>query len=198
MVVDIGGGRSEMAVLALGSIVVSTSLPLGGYELDEAIVRYLNEQHALLIGQEQAELVKLEIGSVTPLGEELSTEVAGRDRLSGLLRRASLGSEEVREALTRPVARIVEAVKETLDRTPPELAGDIVQRGVTLVGGGALLRGIDTLLRSETGLPVSVAEAPLLAVAKGAGRTLEESPLLEQISKSRRARSNRARFRFDR
>jgi rod shape-determining protein MreB len=195
MIVDIGGGRSEIAVLALGSMVVSASLALGGYELDDAIVRYVNEQHSLLIGQEQAEVVKLEIGSITPLQQELTTEVAGRDRLTGLLRRTSLNSAEVREALTRPVTRIVEAVKETLDRTPPELSGDIVKRGLLLVGGGALLRGIDDLLRRETGLPVTIADTPLLTVATGAGRSLEEYPLPQRSGDQRVSRTARQRRR---
>ena len=184
-VVDIGGGTSEMAVIALGGMVVSHSLPVGGYELDEAIVRHLNEEHRLLIGQEQAEQVKLEIGSALPLGEERQTTVAGRHLVSGLLTRAKLGSEEVRRALERPIAHILDAVKETLERTPPELAADVGADGVVLVGGGALLPGIAERLHAETEIPVAVADAPLLCVAIGAGESLEEIATLKRAAKPR-------------
>jgi rod shape-determining protein MreB and related proteins len=175
MVVDIGGGTSEMAVISLGGIVVAQSLRLGGYELDEAIVRYVKMKRNLLIGQERAEEVKIAIGSVLPdRGDHGEGAVAGRDLTTGLLRRIPLETEEVREALEQPIAQIVEAIKGTLEITPPELARDIATSGLVLVGGGALLRGIDARLQAETGVHATVAESPLTAVAIGAGRSLEE------------------------
>jgi rod shape-determining protein MreB len=175
MVVDIGGGTSEMAVISLGGIVVAQSLRLGGYELDEAIVRHVRDRYKLLIGQQRAEEVKIAIGSTRPDSSEGSeADVAGRDLTTGLLRRITIGSEEIQEAIERPIEQIVDAVRGTLDQTPPELAADIADRGLMLVGGGALLRGMDERLRVETGLPVHVAESPLTCVAIGAGRSLEE------------------------
>jgi rod shape-determining protein MreB len=185
MIVDIGGGTSETAVIALGGMVVSRSLRVGGYELDEAIVRHVSQVHKLLIGQEQAERAKLEIGSVVAGGELGDTQVAGRDLLTGLLRRAPLTSDELRGVLRRAAEPIVAAVKDTLEVTPPELAADIGDRGLVLVGGGALLRGMDELLAQETDLPVHVADAPLTCVALGAGHSLEE---IETLEHSRRAR----------
>ena len=184
LVVDVGGGTSEMAVTALGGMVVSHSLRVGGYDLDDAIVRLVQNEEKLLIGQEQAEALKLELGAAVPgTGVPESGEVAGRDLVTGLLRRASVGAEQVREALERPLAQIVVAVTELLERTPPELAADIGDRGLTLVGGGALLPGFDTLLRNESGLAVAVDDDPLTTVARGAGRALEE---LEHLPASRR------------
>lgn len=180
MIVDIGGGTSETAVIALGGMVVSRSLRVGGYELDEAIVRHVNQEHKLLIGQEQAERAKLQIGSVVADRELADTQVAGRDLLTGLLRRIPLRAAEVRSVLEGAAAPIVETVKDTLEATPPELAADIGHRGLVLVGGGALLRGMDKLLSDETGLPVQVAEAPLTCVALGAGESLETIATLEQ------------------
>jgi rod shape-determining protein MreB len=181
MVVDIGGGTSETAVIALGGSVVATSLRVGGYELDEAIVRHVQQHYKLLIGQEQAEEVKIAIGSALPFAdEEQETQVAGRDLITGLLRRVALTADEVRAALRRPLVQIVEAVKDTLERTPPELAGDIGTRGFVLVGGGALLRRIDELLRQETQLPVTIAPSPLTCVALGAGHSLDELAALER------------------
>ncbi len=175
MVVDIGGGTSEMAVISLGGIVVAQSLRIGGYELDEAIVRHVRDRYQLLIGQQRAEEVKIAIGSTRPdSSDDGEADVAGRDLTTGLLRRIAISSEEIREAIERPIAQIVEAVRGTLDQTPPELAADIADRGLMLVGGGALLRGMAERLRSETGLPVHVAESPLTCVAIGAGRSLEE------------------------
>jgi len=180
MVVDIGGGTSEMGVTALGGLVVEHSIRVGGYELDEAIVRLLQNSEKLLIGQEQAEALKIEIGTALPVaGRADHAEVAGRDLVTGLLRRAGVYADEVRSALSRPLAQIVDAVKDVLERTPPELASDIAQRGLMLVGGGALLPGLDELLRQETGLPVTVDDDPLTTVARGAGQALEELERLE-------------------
>jgi rod shape-determining protein MreB len=175
LVVDIGGGTSEMAVTALGGMVVSHSLRVGGYELDDAIVRLVATRQTLLIGQEQAEGLKLAIGAATRRSIDApSAEVAGRDLVTGLLRRATIDAGEVQAALSRPLGRIVDAVTSLLERTPPELSADISSGGLTLVGGGALLRGFDDLLHTETGLVVTVADAPLTAVARGAGAALEE------------------------
>jgi rod shape-determining protein MreB len=186
MVVDIGGGTSETAVISLGGIVVANSLRVGGYELDDAIVRHVQEHHKLLIGQEQAEAVKITIGSALPCSDEQETQVAGRDLVTGLLRRIALDADEIRAALRRPLRTIVDAVIDTLERTPPELAADIGTRGFVLVGGGALLRGIDELLRQETQLPVTVAPSPLTCVALGAGQSLDELTRLEVPARRRR------------
>jgi rod shape-determining protein MreB and related proteins len=183
MVVDIGGGTSEMAVISLGGIVVAQSLRVGGYELDEAIIRHVRERHRLLIGHERAEEVKLAIGSTRPdRRDHGETDVAGRDLTSGFLRRVMLEAEEVRTALEQPVAQIVETITGTLELTPPELAADIGERGLTLVGGGALVRGIDERVRTETGLPVHVADSPLTSVAIGAGHSLEELATYRRLS----------------
>jgi rod shape-determining protein MreB len=190
MIVDIGGGTSETAVIALGGIVVANSLRLGGYELDDAIVRHVQQEHKLLIGQEQAEEVKIAIGSALPLAEEQETDVAGRDLITGLLRRVALTADEVHSALRRPLAQLVDTVKDTLERTPPELAADVGTRGFVLVGGGALLRRIDDLLRQETELPVMIAPSPLTCVALGAGHSLDELAALER-SRSRLSASSR-------
>jgi rod shape-determining protein MreB len=184
LVVDVGGGTSEMAVTALGAMVVSHSLPVGGYELDEAIVRWLQEEQKLLIGQEQAERLKLAIGSATEGTETSATgEVAGRDLLTGLLRRTEVDAAQVRRALERPLAQIVEAVRDLLERTPAELASDIAARGLMLVGGGALLPGFDQLLRAETRLTVTLDHDPLTTVARGAGNSLDE---IESLTRARR------------
>jgi rod shape-determining protein MreB len=191
MVVDIGGGTTEVAVISLGGIVVARSLRVGGYEMDEAIVRYVRDNHTLLIGQESAEDAKIEVGSAFDTGEVLDTEVSGRDLLTGGLRRSALTAKEVREALRRPVTQIVEAVKDTLEATPPELAADIASRGIVLVGGGALLRGLDELMRRETHLPVYQADSPLTCVATGAGMSLEELPVIRRASERRPRQRNR-------
>jgi rod shape-determining protein MreB and related proteins len=186
LVVDVGGGTSEMAVTALGGLVAANSIRVGGYELDDAIVRLLQENEKLLIGQEQAEALKLEIGTaIAGLDVPPSAEVAGRDLVTGLLRRASVDADGVRAALERPLGQIVDAVKDLLERTPPQLFSDIAERGLMLVGGGALLRGFDELLRRETRLPVTVADDPLTTVARGAGQALEELATL----RARRSRS---------
>lgn len=189
LVLDVGGGTSEMAVIALGGIVVSSSLPVGGYDLDEAIVRFVQQEHRLLVGQEQAERVKLEIGSALEGHAAVpEADIAGREMASGLLSRISLGADEVRVALERPLGRIVAALKELLERTPAELAGDIAARGVTLVGGGTLLPGFAELVALETGLPVSSDPDPLTAVARGAGAALAELDSIRRGSGSRRRR----------
>jgi len=174
MVVDIGGGTTEVAMIALGGIVASRSIRIGGDELDEAIIQYVRRAYNLLIGERSAEEIKIAIGSAFPVREETAVDVRGRDLVSGLPRTIRMTSAEIREALAEPVQAIVEAVKQTLERTPPELAADIVDRGLILVGGGALLRGMDRLLAEETGMPVSLTDDPLAAVVMGTGRVLEE------------------------
>ena len=185
-------GTSEMAVIALGGIVVSHSLPVGGYDLDDAIVRFAHEQHRLLVGHEQAERVKLEIGSALDGHAAVAeTEVAGRHMSTGMLTRITLGDDEVRQALERPLNRIVLALKDLLEQTPEQLASDIADRGVTLVGGGTLLPGFRELVQRETGLPVSRDTEPLTTVARGAGSALEELGTLRRTSKSSRGRRRR-------
>jgi rod shape-determining protein MreB len=175
LVVDIGGGTTETAVTALGGLAVVNSIKVGGYQMDVAIVRTVQQRERLLIGQEQAEALKIEIGSASPnVTVDEYADVAGRDLATGLLRRASITATQTRDALQRPLEQIVAAVKELLDLTPPELSADVIEHGITLVGGGALLRGLDLLLEAETGLPVSIADAPLTTVALGAGQALEE------------------------
>jgi rod shape-determining protein MreB len=187
MVVDIGGGTTEVAVIALGGTVVSSSLRVGGYEMDDAIVDHAKKSHGLLIGQERAEQVKIEIGGALESAEPSRAEVAGRDQVSGVLRRITLHSEEVQGALEGPITRIVDAVKETLERTPPQLAADVVERGIALAGGGALLRRIDARLRAETGVPVHLVESPLTCVALGAGQSLEEFEATARAARAARA-----------
>jgi rod shape-determining protein MreB len=189
LVVDVGGGTSEMAVVALGGMVVSHSIKVGGYELDEAIVRSLQQSQNLLIGQEQAEQLKLEIGrAVAGPGPPEQSTVAGRDLVTGLLRRAGTDADQIQSALERPLSAIVAAVKELLDHTPAELSSDLADRGLMLVGGGALLRGFDELLRRETHLAVTIAEEPLTAVARGAGAALDELSTLKHITGLQRPR----------
>jgi rod shape-determining protein MreB and related proteins len=174
LIVDVGGGTSEVAVISLGGIVVSQSLRIGGYELDEAILSYMRREHNLALGQRSAEQLKIDIGSAYELPEELEAEVRGRELVSGLPKALVLTSEELREALAEPVRAIVDAIKETLEQTPPELAADISNRGVVLAGGGSLLRGFEERLRAETEMPTVLTESPLTCVAVGAGRSLEE------------------------
>jgi rod shape-determining protein MreB len=174
LVVDVGGGTSEMAVTALGGMVVSHSVRVGGYDLDDAIVKLLQDTSRLLIGQEQAEAVKIEIGAARPVpGEPKVAEVAGRDLASGLLRRTTVDADAVTAALQRPLEQIIEGLELVLERTPPELAADIADRGLMLVGGGALLREFDALIRARTGLAVTKSDDPLTTVALGAGLALE-------------------------
>ena len=174
MIVDIGGGTTEVAVISMMGMVAAKSLRIAGDELDEAIMAYLRRQHAFIVGEATAERIKIELGSAFPLEEELSIEVMGRDQAKGLPRSVTIRSEEIREALKEPLDQIVGAVLETLENTPPELAGDIYSRGIVLAGGGAMLRGLDKLIMRETrGIPVHVADDPLRAVANGAGLFIE-------------------------
>jgi rod shape-determining protein MreB and related proteins len=192
MVIDVGGGTTEVAVISLGGMVVWESIRVGGYEMDDAIVDHVKNMHKLLIGQETAEAAKIEIGSVSPDDDDSETTVAGRDLVTGLLRRVTVSGADVRRALEGPVGRIVAAVKDTLERTPPELAADLGVRGIVLAGGGSLLRGLDEKLRDEVGLPVQVAESPLTCVVEGAGRSLDELETLDRAAKAqRKSRSRR-------
>jgi rod shape-determining protein MreB and related proteins len=193
MIVDIGGGTTEVAVLSLGEVVVWQSIRVGGYELDEAIVRHLDANERLLVGLETAEAAKIACGSAWDLPEQIDADVAGRDRLTGLLRRATLTSDDARTAMAQPVAAIVDAVVQTLETTPPELAADISTRGIVLAGGGALLRGLDRRLAAETNLAVHIADAPLEAVVTGAGATLEETTFLRATARRRSTRRRRRR-----
>jgi rod shape-determining protein MreB len=187
LVVDVGGGTSEMAVTALGGLVVAHSIRVGGYELDEAIVRTLQEREHLLVGQEQAEALKLEIGSALPgVRDNAESEIAGRDLLTGLLRRVRVGADTVRGALQRPLKQIIDAVDQLLEQTPPQLAADLATGGLTLVGGGALLPGLDRLLEQETGLTVTLDPEPLTTVARGAGAALEDVKRFHQPERRRR------------
>jgi len=173
MIVDIGGGTTEVAVISLGGIVFSKSVRVAGDEMDQAIIQHLKRTYNMMIGERTAEDIKITIGSAYPLKEELEIQVKGRDQVLGLPKIITITSEEIREALREPVSSIVEGVRITLERTPPELSADIVDRGVVLAGGGALLRGLDQLLMKETGLHVAIAEDPLSAVVLGTGRYLE-------------------------
>ncbi len=173
MIVDIGGGTTEVAVISLGGIVFFKSIGVAGDEMDEAIIQHLKRTYNMLVGERTSEDIKIKIGSVFPLKEELEMQVKGRDQVLGLPKVLTITSEEIREALREPTNAIVDAVRVTLERTPPELAADIVDRGVVLAGGGALLRGLDQLLAKETGLHVTIAEDPLTAIVLGTGKYLE-------------------------
>lgn len=174
MVVDIGGGTTDIAVISLGGIVLSQSLRVGGNKMDEAIIRHIRNTYNLMIGDPTAEEVKIKIGSAYPLAQELSMEIRGRDLIAGLPKTVEVTSDEIREALTDPVRQIAEKLCDVLENTPPELSSDIIERGITLTGGGALVRGLDQLLSSVTDIPVRVAENALECVAIGTGRALEE------------------------
>jgi rod shape-determining protein MreB len=193
MVVDIGGGTSEVAVISLGGMVVSRSLRVGGYEFDDAIISHLRREHHVAVGQPTAEQLKLDIGSAWPLEDELTAEVRGRDVVTGLPKELVLTSDEIRATLAEPLSEIVLAVKETLEETPPELAADIAEHGITMAGGGSLLRGIDRLLNEETGMDARLAESPLTCVAEGAGHSLEEFDALAAGTGSRRRLVSRLR-----
>jgi rod shape-determining protein MreB and related proteins len=189
MIVDVGGGTTEVAVISLGGIVVSVSLRVGGDEMDEAIISHTKREYKLLIGNQTAEEIKLEVGSAHRMRDEVQAEVRGRDMLTGLPKTVIISSEEVRHALEEPVSQIVDAIKSTLDKTPPELAADIMDRGIVLAGGGALLTGLDERLRHETQMPVQLAESPLTCVAVGSGRSLELLEVMQRTSKSAKSRN---------
>ncbi len=180
MVVDIGGGTTDIAVISLEGICISRSLRVGGNKMDEVIMRHIKSAHNLMIGDRTAEEIKIKIGSAYPLEEEMTMDVRGRDLVAGLPRTVQVTSVEIREALAEPITQIVERVKAVLEQTPPELSADIIERGVWLTGGGALLRGLDRLLSVATDIPVHVAEDPLSCVAIGTGRALEEFPAIRQ------------------
>jgi rod shape-determining protein MreB len=187
MVIDIGGGTSEIAVIALSGIVNNISIRIAGDEMNEAIVLYLKKNYNLLIGELMAEEIKIRIGSAFPLEREESMEIRGRDLIAGVPKTMTVSSVQVREALAEPIDAIVEALRQSLERTPPELSADILDRGIVLTGGGALLRGLDKRLRQETNLPVNQADDPLTCVVRGCGRVLENMPQYEKVlMKSRR------------
>jgi rod shape-determining protein MreB len=188
MVVDIGGGTSEVAVISLGGIVTSKSLRIAGDEFDEAISNYIKKEYNLMIGDRTAEEIKINIGSAYPLEKEEWYEIKGRDLITGLPKTIKVSSTEIRDALKEPVMAIVDAIKQTLEKTPPELAADIMERGIMLTGGGALLKGLDKLISKETGLPVHIAERPLDCVALGAGKALEEIETLQKVMINRSSR----------
>jgi rod shape-determining protein MreB len=181
MVVDIGGGTTEVAVISLGGIVVSRSIRIGGDELDEAIIDWVKKEYNLLLGERTAEQIKMAIGSAFPYAEEPAAEVRGRDLVSGLPKTIVLSSPEIREAIEEPVQQTVDAVKFTLDKTPPELSADVMERGIVLTGGGALLHGIDERLAYETGMPIVTADRPLQSVVVGSGKCLEEFDALQGV-----------------
>ena len=181
MVVDIGGGTSEVAVISLGGIVTSLSVRVGGDELDNAIIQYIKKEYSLMLGERTAEEIKIAVGSAFPTPDEPHAEIRGRDLVTGLPRTIVVSAEEVRRAMDEPVNAIIDAVKATLDRTPPELSGDIMDRGVVLTGGGALLRALPERLTHETGMPIIVAERSLEAVVLGSGKCVEEFEALQQV-----------------
>jgi len=182
MVVDIGGGTTEIGVISLGGLVRSKSIRVGGDKFDQAIVDYVKKKFNLLIGDRTAEEVKIEIGTAIPMEKEMKMTIKGRDQVTGLLKSMEISSKEVREAIMEPLKEIAAAVKEILEVMPPDLASDIVENGIVLTGGGSLIRGLDSYLSKLVKLPVFVSEEPLLAVAKGTGRMLEEIELLQSIS----------------
>ncbi len=181
MIVDIGGGTTEVAVISLGGIVASQSARVAGDELDEAIIQFIKKEYALALGERTAEEVKIALGSAWPLQEELTAEIRGRDLVTGLPKTIVTSTEEIREAIAEPISAIVDAVKITLDQTPPELAADIMERGIVLTGGGALLLGLPERLQAETGMPIEVADNPLYSVVLGSGQILEEFDAIKDV-----------------
>ena len=181
MVVDIGGGTTEVAVISLGGIVTSQSIRIGGDELDQAIITFGKKEHSLMLGERTAEEIKLALGSAFPAKEEPHAEIRGRDLVSGLPKTILIAAAEVRRALDEPLNLIIDAVKSTLDKCPPELAGDVMDRGIALTGGGALLRGLDQRIREETGMPVHIADSPLDSVVLGTGKCVEDFDTLRQV-----------------
>jgi len=182
MIVDVGGGTTDIAVISLAGIVYSKSVRVAGNEMDEAVIQYIKKKYNLLIGERTAEQIKLEIGSAFPLDEPMTMEIKGRDLIEGIPKTLTMTDAEIREALAEPISIIVNAVRVALERTPPELSADIVDRGIILTGGGSLLKNLDKLLREETGLPVAVAEDPLSSVVLGTGKMLSDFDLLRKIS----------------
>jgi rod shape-determining protein MreB len=181
MIVDIGGGTTEVAVISLGGIVTSRSIRIASDEMDEAVISHVKRTYNLLIGERTAEQIKIQIGTAYPFTKVETDQVRGRDLLTGLPKTVTITSEEIYKALSEPVSSIIEAIKSTLEQTPPELAADIMDRGIVMAGGGALLRGLDRLVSEETGMPVHLADEPLLAVAYGAGRVLENIDVLRKV-----------------
>ena len=181
MVVDIGGGTTEVAVISLGGIVTSQSIRIGGDELDQAIITFGKKEHSLMLGERTAEEIKLALGSAFPSKDEPQAEIRGRDLVSGLPKTVLITAAEVRQAIEEPVNLIIDAVKTSLDKCPPELAGDVMDRGIALTGGGALLRGLDRRIREETGMPVHIADSPLESVVLGTGKCVEDFDTLRQV-----------------
>jgi rod shape-determining protein MreB len=181
MVVDIGGGTTEVAVISLGGIVTSQSIRTGGDELDQAIITYVKKEYSLMLGERTAEEIKMAIGSAFPSPDEPHAEIRGRDLVSGLPKTIVVSAEEIRKAIEEPVNSIVDAVKTTLDKCPPELSGDIMDRGIVITGGGALLKGLDERLRHETAMPIHLTDRPLDSVAMGSGKCVEEFEALQQV-----------------
>ena len=182
MVVDIGGGTTEVAVISLAGIVYSNSVRVAGDKIDNAIVQYMKRKYSLLIGERSGEMIKIAIGCAYPEDEIRTVDVKGRDLISGIPKVVEINSGEVMEAMSEPVGVIIDAIRDALENAPPELAGDIVDRGIVLAGGGALLRNLDVLLREETGLPITIADDPLSAVARGAGKALDELHILKEVT----------------
>ncbi len=182
MVVDIGGGTTEVAVISLAGVVYSNSVRVAGDKIDNAIVQYMKRKYSLLIGERSGEIIKTTIGCAYPEDEIRTVDVKGRDLITGIPKIVEINSEEVREAISESVGVIVDAIRDALENAPPELAGDIVDRGIVLAGGGALLRNLDVLLREETGLPITIADDPLSAVARGAGKALDELDILKEVT----------------
>ncbi|MDD5692687.1 MAG: rod shape-determining protein [Candidatus Omnitrophica bacterium] len=184
MIIDIGGGTTEIAVISLAGVVFSKSIRIGGDEMNEAIIEYLKKTYNLMVGERTAEDIKIKIGSAYPLEEEMSIEVKGRDLVAGLPKTVTITSEEIRESLQEPLRAILEVTKMSLERTPPELAADLIDHGIVMAGGGSLLRGLDKLISEETGLPVHISEDPITAVANGTGRVLSEIQYLKKVTVS--------------
>ncbi len=181
MVVDIGGGTTEVAIISLGGVVTSQSIRTGGDELDQAIISFVKKEYSLMLGERTAEEIKMAIGSAFPMPDEPHAEIRGRDLVSGLPKTIVVSADEIRKAIEEPVNAVIDAVKTTLDKCPPELSGDVMDRGIVLTGGGALLRGIDERLRHETGMPIHIADNPLQSVAMGSGKCVEEFEALQQV-----------------
>ena len=184
MIIDIGGGTTEIAVISLAGIVFSKSIRIGGDEMNEAIIEYLKKTYNLMVGERTAEDIKIKIGSAYPLEEELTLEVKGRDLIAGLPKMVTITSEEIRESLQEPLRAILEVTKISLERTPPELASDLIEHGIVVAGGGSLLKGLDKLISEETGLPVHISDDPVTAVANGTGKVLNEIKYLKKVTVS--------------